>query len=770
MKKVININFQGRVIPIEETAYESLKQYIDSLRRFFANEDGRDEIINDIEGRIAELFSERLKKGTVCITDEDVNAVIAGMGRPEELEAAEAELNTVNEGARNGNSERKSGSNEQTWGQNTGTNYQYTGSGRLYRNVDDKIIGGVASGLANYFKIDPIFMRILFVVLFGALFWVYILLWIIVPSKSMQTNITKRLYRSADDKVIGGVCGGLAAYFNIDTWIPRLIFALPLIVAIVSGPFNFWFNDWDIWMGPRIISGSLSSTLFVAYIILWIAVPVAYTAAEKLEMKGERIDLNSISKTVKEDLESFKTKAEKWGHEVKESAQQFGEKAKDLGATAGATAKQYAAEAGPVARSAGSGIGHAIGILFKAFFLFIAGTIALALFGVLIGLMFGGFIIFPLKDFFLQGFWQNTLAWLSLVLFLGLPIVALITWLVRRIMGVRSKRHYLGFIFGSLWVIGLISLITLAGMMTRNFKSRSAVEDAVSITQPANNKLYVDVARSNIHYYGNDWFDMDSNENWPMYGINQDTLMLNTVRVNVVKSKDNDFHITKLRLSRGNTPELARTLAERISFDVQQKDSLILLPQGFPVSRDDRFRNQQVLIVIEVPVGKRIQLDRGIEDYDYFTINYNRRKGLNVEFREEFNNTFLWDGGIDYTMTPEEGLVKTSSLDKDELKNGRYKVIEEKRIGEDNGSNDYNDTTTSSSDNNNKPANGAGYRYKGKTDSATNKVIDSAVPAPKVTAYRNSESDTEDAEGYSHENSSSGLLKTVYVFGRLFQQ
>lgn len=762
MKKVININFQGRVIPIEETAYESLKQYIDSLRRFFANEDGRDEIINDIEGRIAELFSERLKKGTVCITDEDVNAVIAGMGRPEELEAAEVELNTINEGARNGNSERKSGSNEQTWGQNTGTNYQFTGSGRLYRNVDDKIIGGVASGLANYFKIDPIFMRILFVVLFGALFWVYILLWIIVPSKSMQTNITKRLYRSAEDKVIGGVCGGLAAYFNIDTWIPRLIFALPLIVAIVSGPFNFWFNDWDIWMGPRIISGSLSSTLFVAYIILWIAVPVAYTAAEKLEMKGERIDLNSISKTVKEDLESFKTKAEKWGHEVKESAQQFGEKAKDLGATAGHTAKQYAAEAGPVARSAGSGIGHAIGILFKAFFLFIAGSIALALFGVLIGLMFGGFIIFPLKDFFLQGFWQNALAWLSLVLFLGLPIVALITWLVRRIMGVRSKRHYLGFIFGSLWVIGLISLITLAGMMTRNFKSRSAVEDAVSIAQPANNKLYVDVARSNVHYYGNDWFDLDHDENWPMYGINQDTLMLNTVRVNVVKSKDGEYHITKLRLSRGNTPEIARTLAERISFDVQQKDSLILLPQGFPVSREDRFRNQQVLIVIEVPVGKRIQLDRGIEDYDYFTINYNRRKGLNVEFREEFNNTFLWDGGIDYTMTPEEGLVKTASLDKDELKNGRYKVIEEK-VGEE------ETKPAPAENNNNNDSKGSEYRYKGADSSDQKKSITDTVTATK-TAYLPAEADVEETEVYSHDKSTSGLMKTVYVFGRLFQQ
>ncbi len=87
MKKVININFQGRVIPIEETAYEILKQYIDSLRRYFANEEGRDEIINDIESRIAELFSERLKKGATCITDEDVQSVMASMGRPEDFEA-----------------------------------------------------------------------------------------------------------------------------------------------------------------------------------------------------------------------------------------------------------------------------------------------------------------------------------------------------------------------------------------------------------------------------------------------------------------------------------------------------------------------------------------------------------------------------------------------------------------------------------------------------------------------------------------------------------
>src|SRR6478736_2366685 len=86
MKKVININFQGRVIPIEETAYEILQKYVESLRKYFANEEGRDEIINDIEGRIAELFSDRLKKGATCITEDDVNAVIRSIGRPEDFD------------------------------------------------------------------------------------------------------------------------------------------------------------------------------------------------------------------------------------------------------------------------------------------------------------------------------------------------------------------------------------------------------------------------------------------------------------------------------------------------------------------------------------------------------------------------------------------------------------------------------------------------------------------------------------------------------------
>ena len=89
MKKIININFHSRVIPIEETAYDILRKYVESLKKHFADEEGGDEIVNDIENRFAELFSDKLKKGATCITDADVEEIVANMGRPEDFDQDE---------------------------------------------------------------------------------------------------------------------------------------------------------------------------------------------------------------------------------------------------------------------------------------------------------------------------------------------------------------------------------------------------------------------------------------------------------------------------------------------------------------------------------------------------------------------------------------------------------------------------------------------------------------------------------------------------------
>ena len=84
------------------------------------------------------------------------------------------------------------------------------------------------------------------------------------------------------------------------------------------------------------------------------------------------------------------------------------------------------------------GIGHAIGVLFKAFFLFISVVVTFALVTVLIGVLFGGAGLLPLKNYFIQGFWQNIMVWGVAILFLLLPVIGILTWLIRRIIGVEE--------------------------------------------------------------------------------------------------------------------------------------------------------------------------------------------------------------------------------------------------------------------------------------------------------------------------------------------
>jgi phage shock protein PspC (stress-responsive transcriptional regulator) len=173
MKKVININFQGRILPIEELAYENLKNYIDTLRTYFDKEEGKDEIINDIECRVAELCEDRLKKGAVCITEDDIDLIIESIGRPADFEAQD-------------------GFEAQSSSDYTSNNYdnndQWTSERpkRLYRDEQNKVLGGVCSGIANYFGLEPLLVRILWIFLIGVNILGYLILWIAVPSSSVK--------------------------------------------------------------------------------------------------------------------------------------------------------------------------------------------------------------------------------------------------------------------------------------------------------------------------------------------------------------------------------------------------------------------------------------------------------------------------------------------------------------------------------------------------------------------------------------------------------
>lgn len=659
MKKIININFQGRVIPIEETAYDILKQYVESLRVYFAKEESGDEIINDIESRIAELFSDRLKRTTTCITDDDVNSVILSIGRPEDLEEAEGTQAT---------SASKANSGQST----TGTGYQQTQSAnlgrRLYRASNDKIFGGVSAGLANYFGMDPAIMRLLFVLFLfmGFGFLLYIILWIVVPAKALATNVRKRLYRNPEHRMVGGVSGGIAAYLNIDVWIPRIIFLSPFIIGLLARFLRRGWMDFD--PVPNFLFNGFGGTLIIVYIVLWIVLPEAKTATEKLEMRGEKVDLESIKNTVNKDFENLKGRAEKVGGEIRDRAQIIGHEMRQAGS-------QFAAETGPVIRRSGSGFAHALGVLFKAFFLFIAGIIVFVLIMALVALLSSGVGAFPFKSFLLDGFWQNLLAWSTLILFLGVPILALLVWLIRRIMGVKSRNHYLGYSFGSLWILGLVSAILLSGLIARSFRSKTSVREELSIYQPTNNKLLVKVSDANVKYYGSDWFGFD--EDLPFFSKNEDSIMMNTIRLKLIRSNDSFYHVYAIKFSNGNNPAEAENLANKINFSISQRDSILYLPKGFTITRFDKFRNQQVLLVVEVPVGKKIEIDRNVDQYNSFNINMDRRRGWNIEWDERWDKSYYWNSNKEYFMTL-DGLHETDK-EEDRIRKGRLRL----RIDED---------------------------------------------------------------------------------------
>lgn len=603
MEKIININFQGRVIAIEETAYNNLRQYIDDLEHHFASEESSEEIISDIENRIAELLSERLKRGAACITMNDLNAVIDSIGRLEDIEAAEGDENNTGKDrfGRHGS--------EQVF------------KDRFYRNADDKIIAGVCSGIAIRTGIDPLVVRILFVLLSSALLWIYILLWLIVPSQSISTHVTRRLYRDPGNKMIAGVCGGLAAYFRIDSWIPRLVFVLPLLLGILSGSMHALWWHWHWGLGPRIFTGSVGSTLFILYIVLWIALPYASSATDQMEMRGERIDINSIK-----------------------SATQ--------------------AKAGMPARHS-SGIGRLIGILFKTIFLFIAGTTALGLFAVLIGLIAMSFLTFPLMDFLLDGWNQNFMVWAGIILFLGIPMLALITWIVRRLIGARSHRHYLGYVFAGLWMIGLVSIIVHAGIIAKNFSSRSVVEETYPAYQPSQGILYINAINfdhdmawtSNSRRYR--WYDNRDEEDTPPFGlVGKDSLWVRNVRLDVVQSADSAYHIYENKSSYGPNTDAARMLATHISYTINQQDSILNLPEGFTISSADKFRAQQVIIIIEVPVGKEVQ----------FSKEMHRHFNIHIRNEHHYMHRNYWSHTYRMTMSGLERQADTSADDEEHEK------------------------------------------------------------------------------------------------------
>ena len=167
MNKTININLGGVFFHIDEIAYQKLKKYLDAIRRSLSDDPkGRDEIITDIESRIGEILSEKVKDVRQVINESDIDEVVEVMGKPEDYMV-----------------------DDEIFSDDNYSSYSSQKSKKLYRDGDDKFLGGVSSGMAHYFTVDVIWVRLAWLVAafgFGFGFIVYPILWILLP----QANTT----------------------------------------------------------------------------------------------------------------------------------------------------------------------------------------------------------------------------------------------------------------------------------------------------------------------------------------------------------------------------------------------------------------------------------------------------------------------------------------------------------------------------------------------------------------------------------------------------
>lgn len=270
MKKNISINISGIIFHIEEDGYDRLKKYLDSIHKYFSSFEDSNEILADIESRIAELFLSKLNEGKQVITANDVSSLIATMGSVSDFRAAEAESTAEESAGSSTQDETSSGSSD--------TRYQEPK--RLVRDEKRKILGGVCAGLAYYANVDPVWVRLLFALLtafYGITFIIYIILWIAMPGTFdiEEPKDNKKMFRDPETKALGGVSGGVAAYFGLDITVVRILF---IVFTFVGG------------LG------------LLVYIVLWVILPEAHTITDRMQMQGEPVTLSNIESNIKKGL------------------------------------------------------------------------------------------------------------------------------------------------------------------------------------------------------------------------------------------------------------------------------------------------------------------------------------------------------------------------------------------------------------------------------------------------------------------------------------
>jgi hypothetical protein len=331
---------------------------------------------------------------------------------------------------------------------------------------------------------------------------------------------------------------------------------------------------------------------------------------------------------------------------VQERAQKF---SKDASSVVGDKTKMMAAEAGSIARRSSRSLGDIIALIFKIFAYFILGCIG---FAAVVGLFaFGIFSIgmFPIKDFVLNDGWQNVFAWGTLIFFIAVPIIGIITWIIRRLARIKTSRKAMRISFISLWIVGWFCFISLIASVGKDFRYMNSLnEQEILLSNPTVHKLEITTTSPDQKFFRNHWFRME-----PFEDFDEDTAFVKNVSVHIVRSPNDSFKVTMLKMVRGGKKRYADTLAALMNFNVMQRDSLLLIDKGIGITRENKFRNQRIVLTVYVPVGKQIRVNRNVGwGYDIHFDGPFNSNDWDVDFEDVENG---WDSNVDYVMK-EDGL------------------------------------------------------------------------------------------------------------------
>ncbi len=386
-------------------------------------------------------------------------------------------------------------------------------------------------------------------------------------------KVKRRMYRDPDSRVLGGVCGGMGAYFSIDPVVLRIIFFVL------------------IWITGGIV--------IPVYLLLWIAVPKARTTAQRLEMRGREATVSNIEKSIKEEVK-----------DVKESYKKF----KDSDSYN--KGKEQMSRFGEVVYSV-------LRVALKVFVILVGAMMILIGFVGLVSFltsMVVGHSVFEstampwfIPEFHMPGFANYfispgslTLLMIATAFLVGIPLLTILfigTKLIFRYK-TNNKLIFLG-AFG-VWLVSLVLVIVVSVGQVKDYSKRTSVNQSQVVECQDCQTLYLELGDDN--YYDNTGYEIDLDR---MKVVSEDgeVILLGQPRLDVERSSSEDFIVMIRKRSRGSSQEAAKENVEEIVYNFTQNNSTLYFDPYFTIEEGSRWLDQEVDITVKVPKGKRVYLD-----------------------------------------------------------------------------------------------------------------------------------------------------------------